>query len=568
MKRKLLNLFSVITLSLFSGNLIGQTNTWDGSSSTSWNTAANWSLGTVPVATDDVVIPGGLTNYPVISGITALTANLTINVGGTFTIDPDGALTVDGDLNIVDFNDLLTINSNASNSGSLIVTGSSIGVGFFAYNRHIPLSSNWFLTSLAFGEQLSVVFLSQNNLAIASGGFPINTASGRNRGIGFYDNGDAPDPWTYVRETVGGRGAQPSFLPNISAGEGFAIRLTASGTLYMEGYALEGSVSKSVTRNAGVNSFNLLGNPYPAYLNSPAFATANTGILQEETVWVSNGSSYSTHNGADPIELAPGQGFFVKVNASGSVNFTRSNQSHQSNDNFGKQEARPTFELFLENSTEKKSTKVFYIENKTTGFDNGYDSSMFEDSNSNISLYTELVTNNQGEKLAIQTLPNGNIENYVVPLGVKAVADNEITFSISASNFNEDIKIFLEDRFTNTFTRLDESNTTYNVTLESNLDGVGRFYVHTTQAALSIDSNQALSGVQVYKMNDNLRITGLTQGNANVLMYNVLGKEVLSTSFSAKGTNDISIPHNISNGVYFVKLETTDGILNKKIILE
>ena len=31
--------------------------TWDGSSSTDWNTAANWDTGAVPTSSDDVIIP-------------------------------------------------------------------------------------------------------------------------------------------------------------------------------------------------------------------------------------------------------------------------------------------------------------------------------------------------------------------------------------------------------------------------------------------------------------------------------------------------------------------------------
>ena len=41
------------------------TKTWDGSSSGNWATAANWSGGTVPVAGDDLVFPGGVTRLAV-----------------------------------------------------------------------------------------------------------------------------------------------------------------------------------------------------------------------------------------------------------------------------------------------------------------------------------------------------------------------------------------------------------------------------------------------------------------------------------------------------------------------
>jgi hypothetical protein len=40
---------------------------WTGAAGTAWENQANWSCGTVPTATTDVTIPGGLANYPVVS---------------------------------------------------------------------------------------------------------------------------------------------------------------------------------------------------------------------------------------------------------------------------------------------------------------------------------------------------------------------------------------------------------------------------------------------------------------------------------------------------------------------
>mgnify|MGYP000912505309 FL=1 len=61
--------FCLLLIILFSITLsvTAQTNTWDGSSSANWNTAANWSLNQVPTAAHDVVIPNGIT------------ANITVN---------------------------------------------------------------------------------------------------------------------------------------------------------------------------------------------------------------------------------------------------------------------------------------------------------------------------------------------------------------------------------------------------------------------------------------------------------------------------------------------------------
>ncbi|POY39773.1 hypothetical protein C3L50_08045 [Flavobacterium alvei] len=77
----------------------GATRTWDGSSSTNWNTAANWSGNAVPTAADDVVIPN-VANKPTISIAGAVCLTLTINNTGTntntLTITSPGTLVVYG----------------------------------------------------------------------------------------------------------------------------------------------------------------------------------------------------------------------------------------------------------------------------------------------------------------------------------------------------------------------------------------------------------------------------------------------------------------------------------------
>src|SRR4051812_47400906 len=47
--------------------LLAQTATWTGTSSTSWDTPANWNPAQVPLISDDVVIPSAPTNQPVLS---------------------------------------------------------------------------------------------------------------------------------------------------------------------------------------------------------------------------------------------------------------------------------------------------------------------------------------------------------------------------------------------------------------------------------------------------------------------------------------------------------------------
>ncbi|MFT6127696.1 MAG: hypothetical protein ACJAVA_002189, partial [Flavobacteriaceae bacterium] len=76
-----------------------------------------------------------------------------------------------------------------------------------------------------------------------------------------------------------------------------------------------------------------------------------------------------------------------------------------------------------------------------------------------------------------------------------------------------------------------------------------------------------LDNISVFTVNNSLRIVGLQQGKASVKLFNILGKQVLNAAFESNGMKDISLPR-LTKGIYIVQLETAEGTLNKKIILE
>lgn len=69
-------------------------NTWTGATDTDWHTAGNWSSGTVPILTEKVIIPGSLTNYPIITAAAA-SQSLIVQDGASVTMN-SGTLTVSG----------------------------------------------------------------------------------------------------------------------------------------------------------------------------------------------------------------------------------------------------------------------------------------------------------------------------------------------------------------------------------------------------------------------------------------------------------------------------------------
>ena len=118
------------------------------------------------------------------------------------------------------------------------------------------------------------------------------------------------------------------------------------------------------------------------------------------------------------------------------------------------------------------------------------------------------------------------------------------------------------------FTRLDQVNSNYKITISNNVNGIGRFNLHTITSSVLSTPDILLEEISIYKAtNSTLRIVGLSNETMNLKLFTILGKQVLSSSFTSNGVKEVTLPELIS-GVYIVQLQTEKGKLNKKIILE
>ena len=293
--------------------------------------------------------------------------------------------------------------------------------------------------------------------------------------------GTSDDSWSYFLA-----GATRNFLP----GKGYSIKkATTTGTVSFTGTLNTSDAGIDIVLSSEGNRYNLLGNPYTSYINSATFS-ANAALSETQTIWVydqtlSTNGSYVVKTLDEDFILAPGQGFFVKANAAGgSVNFAETNQSHTS-DTFQKT-SKTEVKIQLSVNGAIHYAKLYYLNTTTTGFDVGYEGEVFGGTTDEFSIYTHLLTDNVGKKYQVQSLPNSEYESMVIPVGVKAAANKEIIISVEALNLPAGVNVFLEDKQTDTFTRLDEANSNYKITLTENLDGIGRFYLHTTSSVLNL----------------------------------------------------------------------------------
>ena len=503
------------------------------------------------------------------SSIAAQT-NLKVKTNSSLTVLEGSNIDVIGN-----FESESSANVVLKSGASIIVSGTK--TGNITYKRNL-LTDSYFLVSPPVSGQ------SYDNSYVSTYGLD---EAGTLNAIGTYTTSN--NTWDFMEDG--------ETLP-FTSGIGYNVkRASGSGELSFTG-VIAGDLE---TQNGGVNftliydsssspdnddqylgyNWNLVGNPYPAYIKNSEFLTTNSSnILPTIWTWDSANETYddkvgnilNSENANFPI--APGQGFFVRSSAPGAINIPEANQYHQIEiggvDTFERINTLTSIKLIINNgSSYNRHCDVYYLDDVTLGFDYGYEGQLFGGGgNANsLAIYTQLLEDNEGVNYQTQSLPNTNYEGMVVPVGVDALANAEITISAELNNFPASIKVFLEDKQENTFTRLDATSN-FSITLSTNQDSTGRFYLHTTSASLSTGSVLNNNPVSIFTTTrDNLRIVGVQSGTANVQMFNILGKQVLNTSFEGTGSNNINLPV-LSSGVYIVQVKNESGTINKKVVIK
>ncbi|HPH91583.1 MAG TPA: hypothetical protein PLZ68_12215 [Ferruginibacter sp.] len=132
-------------------------NTWAGGGSSNWNSSVNWTMGMVPIGTNDAIIPAGNVPYPVLTSATTV-RNLQIDAGAALTIGTNQ----------------LTINGSVSGTGT--ITGSETSDLLIAGNAgtlwFTPGGKNNYLKNFTIGNGASATLGSELN--ITGGSVPDN----------------------------------------------------------------------------------------------------------------------------------------------------------------------------------------------------------------------------------------------------------------------------------------------------------------------------------------------------------------------------------------------------------
>ncbi|WP_178985284.1 T9SS type A sorting domain-containing protein [Winogradskyella helgolandensis] len=485
---------------------------------------------------------------------------ITVSAGASLTIDVGVTLTVA----------VVIMNSQSNMYSSFISNGTIAGDAVVTYNRFTEeIGTNDLVSSPVSGE-LFPAFAATNVLTLPASNdlrafAPYNTVAGA------YENYDIV----------------VNALTPIEPGKGYrAATLTPGGdVLKFTGVAETGDVTDIVLSDAVAgDAWNLIGNPYPSYIDAEAFFIENVSQLDanQKAIYGYDGdasdgwavcNSATLAASAESELIAPGQGFFVKAKTGGGlIDFTAAMRCTGSTDDFnvGRSSTSSHYghiKLKLSSGSSNFNTDFYFNSNASEGLDPGYDASLFGTNPPAFSIYSSLIEGDANLALAIQTLNNDSMSNVIVPLGVNANQGEELTFSIVESDMSDSTNMYLEDTVNETVTLL--NTTDYIFTPVNDLSGTGRFYLRFETTTLSnIDVDVELVKIYTNNATRTINIEGQLHNKTVAKLFDTNGRLVLTNVLNTNNATQSIDVSQLSSGVYIVELDnnTNERRIEKLII--
>ncbi|WP_299127065.1 M14 family zinc carboxypeptidase [uncultured Winogradskyella sp.] len=486
--------------------------------------------------------------------------DVTINTGTEFNVAKANSVTING--NIFNNGEFI-MDSDSNEFSSLIFNG--VSFGDLKYKRHVnPVTNRNDLIAPPFYGESFISFKNANSNIVSN---PASTLYL----FGPFDK-TSSDYITYSNTEV----------VSLESGKGYRTASTDNSTFTFTGSATTGSLDVPIQKTGSAfEIWNLIGNPYPSYIDLEDFLTANISEFDSESAAVygydadnTDGSYWTVYNLAyaatNPNTLiAPGQGFFVSSkDGGGSISFNPAMRSNGTSDDFISHRASHTIQngtILMASATQSFSTDIFIMDNASLGLDLGYDASHFEGATDNFAIYSELVEDNNGKDMAIQAINTNDLSNTtVIPLGVNISQGEQVTISLTNSNINSDV--YLEDVLTNTFTLLNDAD--YTFTADTNLSDIGRFYLRFEQNALTTNESE-LDKIQIYADDSahQIVIKGLLSEKTKLTLYDMQGRQILKQQLNSNTTINTVDTNQFMQGVYLIQLDNGLSKISKKLIV-
>jgi hypothetical protein len=506
--------------------------------SSNWSTATEWTYS--PLAGTDLVIQ---------KGELVVDQNTTVK---SITVQPGAKLTLNNGFTLTSTQSI-TLQNDASGMGTFVNNGGTLTTGNASVGLYLASGRNWLLSSPV-SDATSAVFDAANSLS---------------NNVSYYN--EANNTWPQITNNT----------TALTVGKGYIANTTVSKDLTFTGTLNDGNKAIELTRTTGdFAGYNMIGNPYPSYLDWSAAAAANPDVMS--TIWYRTRTSsqiylFETYNATGNVSstngqtmvtklIPPMQAFWVNATAPTTLNLTNAMRFHA--DNVGNKlkslsTDRQLLRLKVSNGTNSDETVVYTDAQAANEFDR-YDSpKMF---NNNV-LLPEIYTTVGTEKLVINGLSEFK-EGMEIPVAFKTATAGTYTLQIgNESTLNSDMSVILKDKVSNKLYNLTMDNT-YTFTSDAS-DGTDRFVLilkssNNTTGLLKTAENVSVEALCNESKQIEVSFSGKPSSDASIRVFNTIG-QLLSNK---KLENQRSVVYNpTTSGVYILSITNAGKTVNKKVLV-
>ena len=570
---------------------VNQSKVWNGSISSDWNNANNWTPAGVPTTADCLVIPDA-TNDPIVNGngfglnlSIYNNANMTITSNNTTTITDWIDINAGGNLFLQNNASLIQIN-NVANSG-IMTMDRDASIKQYDYVYWSSPVANFSLSNILGSNKYKWEPTLPTAYASNFGNW-VSTNENMIEGKGYIVR--APNNYTSSPQVF-----TATFTGTPNNGD---INIPIQRGTY-DGASYTGPTATPINRED--DNWNLVGNPYPSAIDAIDFLTLNTNINGFIKVWTHGTlpstlfptafyqnytsnydlSDYITYNisgsssGPDVFGgyIAAGQGFFVLMNHTSASttenlifnNSLRSNahdnsEFYRSSNSSQIEKNRIWLDLIDQNNNSAR-TLVGYITNATDNIDRLYDAPAPNKNN------FDIYTLNQNQRLNIQgrTLPFNEAD--LVPLGIYLPQLGNYSIGIGTVDGlfeNPNQNIYIEDLQTGIIHDLRTTPYSFTSNDSGNIDN--RFVLRYTNSTLDNSDFITTENGIIVLTSDNLIVKSTRTDIESIKIYDILGRNL--ASIENVNSPELTVQNlQKNNTTLIVQIKLTTGIIiNKKVI--
>jgi hypothetical protein len=322
------------------------------------------------------------------------------------------------------------------------------------------------------------------------------------------------------------------------------------------------------------HGWNLVGNPYPSALEWTSSWT-KSGV--DATIYVYDGTNYLTWNynlggygTKTDGSIPPTQGFWVKANSSSpSMTIPNSERIHSSQAFYkGSEEIMNGFlSITVNGNLYSDQIMLGMCGSATDQFDPEYDAYKIygiEESPQMFALAGE-------DKLCVSIFEPVESKK-VIPLGIKAGSDGNYTFTFEGiDGINPLLAVYLEDKSSTvagqSLIDLRKTNA-YKFKMVQGTEEQ-RFNIHFIktgdQKPYEAAGSDGTCSASIYALQNEVYVNYHADAPARVIVYDLLGKEILSGDLLPDQLNKITV--NTGSGYYIVKVVTGRIIESAKVFI-